>query len=237
MIGLEVQILIGGKEIAFISDKIRSANFSKLSTNDISSIHWGIVVNEGDVTFTDKDEKIYKQLDSNTQNTVIVKIYFSYRHNEIHTKKQISTFYLDTFEINRNTKETTLHLTDGLQSWQDITKNGFSSFSEETLFDIVNKFIVFRNEAADSAEFLKTIYIYAPEIPKSNLWNILTQVCEASRSNIFRDTWGNVTIQRPALQLKQIEIKQYKPTTFNNFHQLYNCSRCSARAHSCPVQS
>ena len=66
MIGLDVEIYIGGKKISTISDKLCDVSFEKLSTNDISTIHWGIVSNSGKVTFIDINEEIYNQLNTNS---------------------------------------------------------------------------------------------------------------------------------------------------------------------------
>lgn len=195
---LTAKIIYGEQEIS-INDNIVSIDIETLdrgSLNDI--VGFGIYSNRGEITFIDIDNE-FERMANLDEATLTAKIFLS----EDTTERLIATFFVDDHSYNRNTKEVSLILQDGLTNWQNINIPRIFLYEYKSAKQILDEIlsqstvsgIDIRYDAATLA-LLETIHCNCPDIKADTLWNDITKICQMCLCRVFTDEQGVAVISR-----------------------------------------
>lgn len=177
-----------------IYTNISSVDFEALDRGDVSNVvSYGIYSNKGTLTFFDYDRTFYDGSKEDVWRGGKVEIYLS---SDV-LNRLIGTFQIDDYEYNQETKEVSVNLVDQLITWQGKTVYTIYKFYPTSLYGLIDYIFLGKEPIKmDTATetYLDSIYIDCTFISETNLWDVMTQICEASMCRIFCDPDGSPRI-------------------------------------------
>lgn len=207
MVNLVALITFNNGYVYYIgqSNKI-SITMDSLRTKNLGKIPWGIESNIANIKFKDLQGNFKSYIKNETVYNAKVEIYFSDSTDNYNQNELIGTFFVKTVEYSDNTSTVEITLNDGLEAWQSIEIPAIYKYNAGNLYDIVidaigdanyqNFFVPF--DTYEAKNILTGISLNSGiNWEKSNLWNIMQKVCEASRCCLYTNEKGKAVIERP----------------------------------------
>lgn len=211
MITLTAKItLADGTEIDIDKKNIVSVDASLIDRSDISLPSWGIISNNGKLSFVDWNGDIKRYADSLklTENANVV----IYLQNTI-TKsvKELKNYLTSKWYYDSNNHTVSVSLKDNLEEWQDIQISGFNYdvsdpqkvLPNQTMADLYRWLYIktpakysmksFNNLNADTQDVLNNTTIPHPILKKGTLWAQWTKLCGACGLYIYKTSQGDTT--------------------------------------------
>lgn len=202
---LIAEIIQDQRVIMTIDDNMLSCGFGSLDRGSLTDVvDWGIYANRGYINFIDtvgyfgnKNNQFLRS----KQTTV--KFYIS--NNNTHVLA--SSFYIDNFDYDEESKQVNIELISRLSRWQSMKMEEsiypFESMWVDDLISIVNERFStgITNQGVSEHIIIETPY-FAPD----NLWNVVRKICQATMSRVIEDEGGKPIISDTFPQRNPIVI-------------------------------
>lgn len=214
--------IMNGDEIVMEIDKsIISADFGALDRGSLTDVlEWGIYANRGSISFIDTDD-YFKQYPSSEIEIANLNIVF-YLQNE-NVSKRIATFEIEACKYDEATRQVDMELRSPLMRWQTLQIEAIYPFVEQYLDNIIEQVSQKSNTNilyGDDTYAIRNIKIYCPYIEASNLWDIMTKICQASMCRIFENEFGEAVISAAFPNKTPIIVNPKNVISFENLDYL-----------------
>jgi hypothetical protein len=195
-----------GSRFAIYSGNKIEIELDKYRTKKLGEIPWGIISNIARIKFKDTKLTFKSYLKDEYIQQAVVEIYFDDESSKYLPEDLLGTFYISDVDYSDNTDEVTINLNDGLVSWQSIEIPPIYKYDAGTLYDVVIDSIgdahyqkYFKPFDSYEAKNILTQISLNSGInwEKSNLWNLMQKVCEASRCCLYTNEKGKAILERP----------------------------------------
>lgn len=173
-------------------------NLNFFSLNDISLPNYGIISNEGSLSFNDYDKTIEKNNKLGLLKTnVPIPCFLINSVEKIEETK--GNWYSEKWQYDNNNNKVSVSLKDDLLEWQEILISKYALTEEMTMFQIYellksytpSKF-VFEIDT-ETEEFLKNIKCKYPYLESGSLWSQFDKLCQVCALHISKTP--NNTVQ------------------------------------------
>lgn len=188
-----------GEKEEVLYHNIVSVDIEALDRGNVTDvINWGIYSNRGSLSFIDRDGIINGMIENLP--VVDVKIYISNESNEI----LLATMKMADFSHNDDTNMLEIELSDKIEELQNKAFNRLYPFEETSALAITRR--VFTEQAGmttddwygarevSAGELMSSVKIYCPDLKADNVWEAISQICEASMIRVFADKNGKLFI-------------------------------------------
>lgn len=184
---LIAEIIQNDEVMMTIDDNLLSAEFGALDRGSLTDVvDWGIYVNRGSLSFID-NSGYFNNSNVNSPEIKNAKIRFYLTKN---TTELIATFGVADCKFDDETRKVDINIQGNLLSWQNkyttnyIWYNSLASLPRVTNDVALSANIEIRKTPLDATMGL----LYIPN--KSNLWNVMTKVCQVGMHRIYEDADG-----------------------------------------------
>lgn len=199
------EILLRDGNVITVDDNLIRAEFGALDRGSLTDVvDFGIYANRGSFSFIDRDGFFNNQnVNSVDIKRATVKIYLAKKERHL-----IATFDIDECSFNDETKTVEISLISNLQKWQSIEKKSeWFPYYITDLTVIVSAVNQLFGKPISLEGFGKNISIFCPIIERNkSLWNIVTEICQATMGRVAENPDGSVVITDPYLSRKPIVV-------------------------------
>jgi hypothetical protein len=170
---------------------------------DVKLPSWGILSNNGKISFNDKDGRFLEYAESGNLESGI-EVELSLNNKLAKREEKIGVFYTDNWNYDNNNKVVSVSLKDDLEEWQDISVSGINYdprkpqrktmryFYEYLYARTPKKYNLLKFAELDekTREILESTVVEYPLLNEGNLWQQWVKVCQVCSLYIYKNNKG-----------------------------------------------